>query len=75
MLSVEGSSETRPFRHLRDDVFWGSSFPKYISYEGHLFLENVQNLIKILKMQKTILKKPFVFEIIASEFIALNSLY
>ena len=33
-------------------------------YEGHLFVENVQNLMQISKMQEKIEKKLFVFEII-----------
>ena len=44
-------------------------------YEGHLFFENVQNLMQISKMQEKIEKKLFVFEIIASELVALNIVY
>ena len=44
-------------------------------YEGHLFFENVQNLMQISKMQEKIKKKLFVFEIIASELVALNCVY
>ena len=44
-------------------------------YEGHLFFENVPNLMQISKMQEKIEKKFFVFEIIASELVALNCLY
>ena len=39
-------------------------------YEGHLFVENVQNLMQISKMEKKIEKKLFVFEIISSELVA-----
>ena len=39
-------------------------------YEGHLFFENVQNLMQISKMQEKIEKKLFIFEIIASELVA-----
>ena len=46
-----------------------------ISYEGHPFFENVGNLMQISKMQEKIDKKLFVFKIIASELVALNSLY
>ena len=42
MLLVEGSSETELFRHLSNHVF-RSQAQKYISYEGHLFSENIQN--------------------------------
>ena len=72
VLSFYGSSETRPFRHLSNHSFWSRYFQKYISYEGHLFLANVENLIYILKMQKKIQKKFFVFQIIASELVALK---
>ena len=75
MLSVEGSSETRLFRHLSSHVFRSRYFRKYISYEGHLFLANVQNLIYILKVPKKIYKRFSVFEIIASELVAFNCLY
>ena len=46
-----------------------------MSYEGHRFFENVPNLMQILKMEEKIEKKLFVFEIIASKLVALNSLY
>ena len=75
MLSLEGYSETRLFRHFSNDVFRGTEFRKHISYEGYPFLKYLQNLIHILKMQKKIQKKFFVFEIIASELVALNCLY
>ena len=45
MLLKEGSSEAGLFRHLSNHVFWSVQFWKYISYEGHLSFENVQNLI------------------------------
>ena len=44
-------------------------------YEGHLFFENVQNLMQISKMQEKIEKKLFVFEMISSELVALNCVY
>ena len=40
-----------------------------------LFDENVQNLNEISKMQQKFEKKFFVFQIIASELVALNCLY
>ena len=52
MLLVKGSSETRLFRHLSNHVFWSPKIhevffgvQKYMKYEDHLFLENVQILI------------------------------
>ena len=62
MLLVEGSSETRLFKHLSKNVFWNPQLPKYVSYEGlfFFFFESVQNSIYILEMQKKIKKKPSV---------------
>ena len=45
-----------------------------MSYEGRLFFENVPNFNEISKMKKKMGKKLFVFEIITSEFLALNCL-
>ena len=42
MLLVEASSETGLFRHFSNYVFRSPLVQKYISYEGHLFSENVQ---------------------------------
>ena len=39
------------------------------------FLENVENLTEMSKMQEKMKEKLFVFEIIASELVALNCLY
>ena len=54
MLLVEGYCETALFRLLGNDVLGSPEFPKYISYECHLFFENVQNLMYISKIQKKI---------------------
>ena len=75
MLPVKGSFETGLFGHISSHVFRSAYFQKEISYEGHLFFENVLNLMQISKMQKKMDKKLFVFEIIASELVALNCLY
>ena len=72
MLLVEGSSERGLFRDLFNHVFRSPELRKYISYEGHLFLENVQILREISKMQKQIEKMVFVSEIVASELAFLN---
>ena len=74
MLPVKGSLETGLFGHISTHVFRSAYFRKEISYEGHLFFENVLNLMQISKMQEKIDKKIFVFEIIASELVALNCL-
>ena len=49
----------------------------FISYEGHLFFQNVKNLIQISEMQKKKKKRKKVSlsEIIASEDVAINCLY
>ena len=74
MLFVEGSSETRLFRHLSNHVFWSPEFRKYIGYEGHLFLKKFQNLMYISEMERKIEQGFFVSEITVSELIALNCL-
>ena len=61
MLILEGFSEMRFFRHLTNHVFSSSEFPKYISNEGHPFIQNVQNLMKISKVQLNIVRKFFIF--------------
>ena len=43
MLLFEGFSEKGLFRHLSNHDFEITYVEKYISYEGHLFFENVQN--------------------------------
>ena len=45
MFVVEDTSETGFYRHLVNHLFRGRSFGNYIGYDGHLFFENVQNLI------------------------------
>ena len=52
MLLVEGSSETRFVKHLSNHVFQSPSVQKSISYQGHLFSDNVQDWVKISKMQE-----------------------
>ena len=75
MFVVEATSETGLYRHLVNHLFRRRSFGNYIGYEGHLFFENVQNLMWISKMQRKIQKKSFISEIIISGFVALNCLY
>ena len=60
MLTLEGFSEMRFFRHLTNHVFRSSEFPKHISNEGHPFIRNVQNLMKIPKVQLNTVRKFFV---------------
>ena len=74
MSPVERFSQTGVFRHLSKDVFRGRSFRKYISYEGHLFFENVRNLMQIRKTPKKFERNCFVFKINASELFPFTSL-
>ena len=71
----EETSKTAFYRHLSCHLFRRREFGKYIGYEGHLFFENVQNLIYISKMQRKIEKNSFISEIIVSQLVALNFLY
>ena len=59
MLLFEGSSKTGVFRHLSNNVFRSLYLPKYMSYEDHLWFENVQNIIYMSKIQKKIERKVF----------------
>ena len=60
MLLVEGSSTTGLFIHLCNNVICRPESRKYISYEAHLFFQNVQKLMLISKMLKKIPRKVFV---------------
>ena len=75
MLLVEGSSKTRLFRNLSNQLFRSPEFGKYIGYEGHLLFGNAQNLMWISKRLRKIKKKSFVSENKVSELVAINSLY
>ena len=75
MCVVEDTSKMGFHRHSFNHLFPRRKFEKYIGYEDHLFVENVQNLMQISKMQRIIQKKYFVSEIILSELVALNCLY
>ena len=45
MLLFEASSKTELFRLLSNHVFQSPRVQKYKSYEGHPFLQNIQNEI------------------------------
>ena len=75
MLPVKGSFETGLFAHISSHVFRSGEFRKEISYDAYLFFGTVLNLMQIWKTQQKIDKNLFVFEIIASELVALNCLY
>ena len=41
----EETSKTAFYRHLSTHLFRRQYYGKYIGYEGHVFFENVQNLM------------------------------
>ena len=43
MFLVKGSSETGLLRDLPNHAFGSPLLRKYITYEGHLFFDNVEN--------------------------------
>ena len=47
MSLVKESCETGPFRLLLEEIFCSPQFRKYVSCEGHLSFQNVQNLINM----------------------------
>ena len=75
MFFVEEASKTGFYRHLLNDLSRRRQIRKYIGYEDHIFFENAQNLMYILKMQRKIEKKSVVSEIIVSESVVLICLY
>ena len=73
MMTVHKCSETGFFNHLNYHAFWSLYLRKHISYQAHLFFQNVQNLMKISKIQKRIQKIFLVSEITAFKLVALNT--
>ena len=63
------------FLHIDLTPFLESVISEIQNLPGHVFFQNVQDLIYISKMQQKIEKKFYVFEIIASQFVSLNFLY
>ena len=45
MFVVEDTSETQFYRHLFNHLFRRRRVGNHIGYEGHLFFENIQNLM------------------------------
>ena len=43
--------------HVNQHVFWSQKLQKYLTYEAHCFLQDIENLMSMLKIQKKILKK------------------
>ena len=62
----KGSLKPKFLEIFLSAFFGPRNFGKYISYESHLFFENVENLTIVSKMQKQIEKMFSVCEIIAS---------
>ena len=73
IFSVEGSSKTRLFRHLSNDVFWSPWLRKYISYEGHPFFGKCVKIDIDLKNAKKKQKKKNWERVFSSAVIALTN--
>ena len=65
MLLLKASSKTGLFGLLSNRVFCSTLFRKHITYEGHLFFQNLQNFIDISKMQQEIDRRLFSSQIVA----------
>ena len=65
MLLLKASSKTGLFGLLSNRVFCSTLFRKRITYEGHLFFQNLQNFIDISKMQQEIDRRLFSSQIVA----------
>ena len=75
MLLIDGSSKTGLFRHFPKHVLGVHNMEIQKSMTViFFFLQNVQDLIQISKIQQKNEKKIFVSEIIASQFGSLNFL-
>ena len=61
------------FWHLSNHPFCSLKFLKYISYEAHFDIQNVEKLIYLSEMQKTIEKIISVLQMISFELIPLNT--
>ena len=42
---------------VNQNVFWSQKLQKYLTYEPHCFLQDIENLMSMLKIQKKTLKK------------------
>ena len=73
MLTTKACSETVLFREFSNKDFYSLQFRKYITYDDHLFFQNVQNLMYIQEMQQKIERKFFVLQIIPFHFGVANS--
>ena len=73
MSTDEACFETPLLIEWCDEVFHSLEIRKHISYEQHLFFQNVENLRQIPEMEPKIEEKFFVFQIIAFELGVANS--
>ena len=73
ILTVKAFYETLLLRQWSNQDFQSLSFWKYVSYDHHLFFQNVSNLIEIAEMEQKIQKKFFLFQIVAFELGVANS--
>ena len=67
MSTVLACSDTPLLIEWFDEAFHSLEIRKHISYEQHLFFQNVENLRQIPEMEPKIQEKFFVFQIIAFE--------
>ena len=51
MVTTEGCSETEPAMHLSNHAFGGAYFRNYLSSEGEVLSQNVQNFLWILNVE------------------------
>ena len=73
MLTVHKCSDTWLFRHLNYPSFCNLYFQKQIAYEAHILFQGSPNFMKIVEMKKKIGQIFLNFEMIALEFVALNT--
>ena len=52
-FTAKGFSETSPFMHLNNHIFWSQQLQKYLIYEAHFFSEHWKFNVdcKITKLQ------------------------
>ena len=74
MMTLEGFSETWLLKHLSNHIFCSLYFRNCASCQGHLCIQNVQNLMQNSEKQQQNQKKIVVSQVIAFELVAVNSL-
>ena len=75
MFTVEGCFEMTLLKHQPNHIFRSLYFRKQIGYECQLLFQNVQNLIKIQKIETKIEKMLLFFQRIAFDIVPEDSTY